>query len=93
MATQKSASEKWGDLNQIEYNLKLKSESELPPENGWTDDQRQTATVNEVHFRSYRIERRQDILFDLLRQQRAAQMTDRILLIVAVLLLLYLGLR
>ncbi len=93
MATQKSASEQWAELNEIEYKLKLKSDNEVSPEDGWTDEQRILATVNEVHYRSYRIERRQDILFGLLRQQQTAQAVNRILLIAAVMLLIYLGLR
>jgi hypothetical protein len=93
MATQKSALEQWVELNEIEYKLKLKNDNEVPPENGWTDEQRVLATVTEIHCRSYRIERRQDIVFGLLRQQRTSQMINRFLLIAALALLIYLGLR
>jgi hypothetical protein len=93
MAAQKSASEQWADLNEIEYKLKLKSDNELSPDNGWTDEQRILATINEVHCRSYRIERRQDILFALLRKQQSGQVVNRILLLAAVALLIYLVLR
>ncbi|MBO9767660.1 MULTISPECIES: hypothetical protein [Xanthomonas] len=91
MTTRKSPWDQWAELNEIEY--KLKSDSEVPPEDGWTDDQRIMATVNQVHFRSYRIERRQDILFTPLRRQQTAQRVDRVMLITAVMLLLYVLLR
>lgn len=93
MAAKKSVSEQWTDLNKIEHELKLKHDNEVSPENGWTAEQRILATANEVHYRSYRIERRQDILFDLLRQQQTAQLVNRILLIAALALLMYMAMR
>ncbi|ATS22023.1 hypothetical protein PK69_23895 [Xanthomonas phaseoli pv. phaseoli] len=93
MTTQKSPWDQWAELNEIEYKLKLKSDSGVPPEDGCTDDQRIMATVNQVHFRSCRIERRQDILFTPLRRQQTAQRVDRVMLITAVMLLRYVLLR
>ena len=83
--------EKWAALDQIESNLQLKSDNEPCPETGWTEAQRLMGTVNEIHCRAYRIERRQDVLFAIVTQSRASQRVNSILLVIAILILLYLA--